>query len=869
MILPFQFEHPVLLAWLVLLPVVLLVLRFTLVDSPRVQKGLSACVRVCVLALIVLALGGALWVSKSTGVAIVVLGDLSASTPKSAAEQLQGFLQAFEDRVQNPERAGLVLFSAAVNGVYPIQHYPDFPDTLSIPEERSDTHIADALLMAREMLPSGAVKRVVLMSDGNETLGDGIQAAKLLRRHGISIYTMPYESDADPEVLLEDLTVPAEVKKGQSFTIGAAAHAEQETSATFALYRNGFKIEEREMDLEPGVNRLVFEEPNPDDGLTKYELRVRAQDDFFVDNNLASGIVYVAGEPRVLLLEGDEREGRYLSRALEAENIHVDLREGKGVPASLDELAAFDAVIMSDVPATDLSVPQMELMRTYIEDLGGGFIMVGGEESFGVGGYYRTPIEESLPVRMKSEKKKDTPSLAMMVIVDKSGSMDGVKIELAKEAAIATVELLSDRDYVGVVAFDSSPYWVVDLQSAGARAGIVQTLSTLDAGGGTSIYPAMVEGHEALRNIPATFKHVVLLTDGQSQEGDFAGITDQMVNDLITVSTVAVGEGADTVLLQDIARWGRGRYYFTADPYDIPQIFTKETMKASKSSLIEEPFLAQVFQSNQVIQSIDWNAAPFLFGYVVTTPKSTAAVSLVTERGDPLLTVWQYGLGKTAAFTSDAKSRWASDWLGWQGYGTFWAQLVRDVMRTTQHRGTETTIAFRGNAGSIVVDNVDESGNFVNGLTTKVQVIQPDLSIVEHTLAQTGPGRYETTIPMEDTGSYLLRIRQTVPSPEGPDADPVEVSNYTRGVTVSYKPEYRHLNTNEEYLQALATITNGTYKPELDDLFAVSEDQAVPVRNRLWPWLLAAALLLFVLDVALRRMDLAGFRLFSTPQRYG
>ena len=340
-----------------------------------------------------------------------------------------------------------------------------------------------------------------------------------------------------------------------------------------------------------------------------------------------------------------------------------------------------------------------------------------------------------------------------------------------------------------------------------------------------------------------------------------------MAADQVTVSTVAIGQDIDAELLQSIARWGRGRYYQTTDPHDVPQIFTKETMTASKSSLIEEPFLPQVLRDEQVIRGIDWKNAPFLFGYVVTSPKPTATASLITERGDPLFVSWRFGLGKSAAFMSDAKSKWAADWVRWPGFGQFWAQVVRDVMRTTQHRGAETTITVHGDHGRIVIDTADEQGAFVNGLKTVAQLVKPDLSLASLSLQQTAPGRYETTFPMSDTGSYLLKIRQS----RFNDAGAEEVINdYTRAVTVSYKPEYRHLAVNEGYLKEMASSTGAKFQPAVEDLFKVEPGESVPVRKRLWPWLLGAALLLFVVDVALRRLDLAGYRVFSErPQRYG
>ena len=397
--------------------------------------------------------------------------------------------------------------------------------------------------------------------------------------------------------------------------------------------------------------------------------------------------------------------------------------------------------------------------------------------------------------------------------------------------------------------------------------GIVQTISQIQAGGGTSIYPALAMAQESLFGIAATFKHVILLTDGHSQPGDFAGIIDQLAGDTVTVSTVGVGNGADGALLQDIARWGKGRYYFTADAYDIPQIFTKETMSASRSSLVEEPFLPQIFKDHQVIRSIDWEQAPFLFGYVVTSPKATAEVSLITERGDPLLAVWQVGLGRCVAFTSDAKSRWAADWISWPQFGQFWAQLIRSVLRSSLNQGTETTIEFRGNAGSLALDCVNDVGQFLNSLKTDVQLIHPDLKVEKTSVRQIGPGRYAGNFALNQTGSYLFQIRQTILRPDG---EPEVFADFTRGLTISYKPEYRRLGSDTNFLSEIARVTGGQYNPETEDLFALGKDESVPIRHALWSSLLIAALLLFVLDVALRRLDLAGRGWFrEKAQRYG
>src|SRR5688572_1565610 len=271
------------------------------------------------------------------------------------------------------------------------------------------------------------------------------------------------------------------------------------------------------------------------------------------------------------------------------------------MPDNLSDLQNYELLIVSNVPATALSQRQMEVARTYVQDLGGGLMMLGGEQSFGLGGYYKTELEEILPVRSDFEKEKEKPSLGMVLVIDKSGSMSGEKIEMAKSAARSAVELLSNQDKIGVIAFDGATYVVSDMQSAGNKGRVSDDISRIDAGGGTVMYPAMEQAYEILQATTAKLKHVIILTDGISSPGDFPGLAQQMISERITVSTVAVGTDSDTQLLQDIANVGQGRFYATDDPASVPQIFAKETVTASKSAIDEQPFIPQVVRASQAL----------------------------------------------------------------------------------------------------------------------------------------------------------------------------------------------------------------------------------------------------------------------------
>ena len=330
----------------------------------------------------------------------------------------------------------------------------------------------------------------------------------------------------------------------------------------------------------------------------------------------------------MLLVDSQSDQINELRWALEQQGLLVQTRPTEGIPQTLMELQRFDCVILSNVPATAMTLQQMEILRTYVQDLGGGLVMLGSDQSFGLGGYYKTTLEEILPVRSNFEKEKEKPNLAMVLVIDKSGSMGGQKIELAKDAAKGTVELLSPSDQIGVVAVDGASYWISELHSAADKAFVMDRVSTLEASGGTNIYPGLNDAYEALQATSAKLKHVILMTDGHSTPGDYEGIVRDLVAARITLSTVACGTEADQKLLEELAQTGGGRYYLCEDPRSVPQIFAKETMTASKSAINELPFLPQLIRPTPVLNGLELDTAPFLLGYVVTRPKPTSEVIL-------------------------------------------------------------------------------------------------------------------------------------------------------------------------------------------------------------------------------------------------
>ena len=435
----------------------------------------------------------------------------------------------------------------------------------------------------------------------------------------------------------------------------------------------------------------------------------------------------------------------------------------------------------------------------------------------------------------------------MVLAIDKSGSMGGDKIEMAKSAARSAVELLGKRDYIGVVAFDGDSFVISEMQSARGKGKISDEIAQIDAGGGTSMYPAMELANEMLAATSAKLKHCIVLTDGISSPGDFEGLTQTMVSAKMTVSTVAVGEGADIELLESIAQVGKGRHYFTTDPSQVPQIFAKETVTASKSAIDEQPFLPQVIRATHALADIDMESAPFLLGYVMTRPKPTCEVILSTEKGDPLLAWWRYGLGMTAAFTSDAKSRWSAEWMTWEGFGKFWTQVIRHTMRKSDARGIIVDVQRNGKQTTLNVDAVDELGQFLNSADVELTLINPNLKRESFQLEQTAPGRYHTEFETDASGAWHMEIALK-------KNDQV-IYRQSRGLTVGYSDELRIRPANEGLLRSIAETSGGAYLSDLSELASATDAAPVTRPFPLWPWLVTVALVLLALDVALRRID--------------
>ncbi|MGE9290660.1 MAG: VWA domain-containing protein [Puniceicoccales bacterium] len=810
--------------------------RESLSDLPLRRRRISTTVRISLFTLLVLALSDPRLLLEKNQTQVVIVADASDSLGQAALEKVPDYQDLPDDLPRS-----LILFAGntEVSG-FPEDGSPPLPGPL----DPSRTRIAEALRFAEATVPSGRAPTLVLISDGQGEGHNFSELAEEFANRGIRIHTIPIDPTDKPEVLVRSMMAPSEANPQEPFSVEVEVVSNREGDAHLEIFRNGALSAERELNLQPGSNRFSFTERASQEGVVALTASIRPPEgmDTFLDNNQLTAHVRTGNESKILLISDKPEALRYLSRALRQEGFQLDIRPPSGIPQSMPELESFGLVVFDNIPATDPSTRQMSLIHEYVRDFGGGFLMIGGENSFGLGGYFDTPIDEILPVQSDFEKDKETPSLAVALVIDRSGSMSGEKIEMVKAASEATVNLLSPRDYAGVVAFDSQAFWVSDLQSASNQHAIIRQIRQLTASGGTNISPGLELAHRALASNPAKLKHVILLTDGQSMPGPFYEQTSRMAREGITVSTVAVGNGADRALLEQIAKWGNGRFHFTADPRKVVQIFARETVTASRSAIQELPFLPVSLRSADFLDEIPFDSAPFLLGFVSTEPKATADLWLATETGEPLLATWRFGLGKAGAFTSDARNRWAIDWLRWPSFGKFWAGIFRHLERESDLGAIPAQIQRRGDRLFLSAEAVGRSGGILPDAAASLRLLLPSGESEELSLESSAPGMFSVDWPAE-SGTHMVRLIL--------EKDGETIGSRTLFHDVGYSDEYSLKPAHREGLAELAAATGGKINPSLQDLQV--NDRSVQVESELWPWLLIAALFLFLFDVTLKR----------------
>lgn len=710
------------------------------------------------------------------------------------------------------------------------------------------------VLLARGLFPAGTSRHLVVVGDGVETAGSLAHAAQEAAVAGIKIHAIGTSGEIQPDVRVTRLT-PSQTRLNEGASLDLEAVVESSLSGTgrVRLYENGVLVDEDEVEIVAGqVATRRFTRVPEKRNIYNYRVVIEGFEgrDAIPENNEALAIVDVRGKPLFLHVEGEEGEGRYLVDAMNLEGIRLDSRPPEGLPQSPLELAGYDGVILSDIPAHRVGETRMAAIRDYVEKLGGGFVMIGGMHSFGVGGYYRTPVEEVLPVKLKAPDQEEFQSSALALVIDRSGSMAGQKIEICKSAAVASAELLTNQDYIGVYAFDSQAHEIVPMNRVVSVNTVASQIALIGSGGGTNIYPGMVKAREELTRVKAKIKHMIVLTDGQSSGEGYQSLASQCHAEGITISTVAVGAGAQVGLLQSIAAAGGGQSYVTMDPASIVRIFTQDTLTHTGRMIREEAFEPRLVEKHPMLRDWTEGEAPPLLGYVKTNRKATAQVPLVTDTGDPLLAHWRYGLGKVTAFTSDSKSRWAALWVAdWPGYSRLWAQILRETARAPQGLNMDVRLEEVGSDVTIAVDLAEDAGTRRHGALVEAEVFHVPANalgsgmkeIASLALEQEGPGWYESRFRPGEAGVYLVRARSGA-------------QIVSAGYVHNPSGEVSTGRVDETLLRQACETTGGTF---LESPEAALELVGTNVAGYVewWPALLLAFLVLYLIDLAVRRWE--------------
>ncbi len=859
---------------LILLPLLALIIWMGRPARGPARKGeiLSLALRLVIILSLILALAGLEITRGGNNLAVVFLLDVSDSMSQSAQAAAADYLHQALAAMGPDDQAAIVLFGGDALVERPMSPGREMERFTSVPVT-TQTDLTEAIRLGLALFPSGSARRMVILSDGAHTASgrsvglsrEVAEAARFASAAGVQIVVVPFVSHVGAEALLTGVDVPTRVRSGDDFTLDVSVQASQPVQAVLRILAEGQVVYEQVHTLRRGLQTFSLPLTAGEPGFVNYQTQIIPEEDTFYQNNRLDAFSQVEGPPRVLVAAlpagerlpgGQSRPDEYsaLVKVLKDAGFQVDVIEPALLPSDLPGLARYNSVVLVDVPARSLVPRQMESLQAYVHDLGGGLVVIGGPTSYGVGGYYDTPLEAALPVEMQIKDEQRRPSLAIVYIIDHSGSMGEasggvVKVELAKEAAARSVEMLFPSDRVGVIAFDDTASWVVPMTDMYSPELVVSAIGSIQPAGGTDILAGIQSMARVLPGDPAKVKHVILLTDGGADPTGIPELVEQLyAQDGITLSAVAVGN--DTApFLEDLANIGNGRYHFTNDANSIPSIFTEETSLATRAYIVEEPFFPEVVSSSPILSGIQ--STPNLRGYVATSPKSLAQVILKSPKEDPVLAAWQYGLGRSLVFTSDATGRWAAEWVGWPGFASFWVQAVRYTVGDVLNVTLESSVRPEGKQALLSLDARWRDGKFLNGYQVQANVIAPDGEVQVVSLRQSAPGRYDGFFEPRKQGIYLLHI-----TGEPADVNGGERFSATTGWALSYSPEYRWLEADPDLLLRLAALTDGEVASSNPAEVFVHDLKAGRTSRPAWPWLVALAALLLPLDVASRRLIL-------------
>lgn len=872
---PIEFAEPI---WLALIPVVGVLIiwigRKSLSGMGTTTRRVALVVRLLVLVLLSGAMAQPAWRARSDDVAVTVVLDASKSVPGPLQKRVDAYVEEAASQKKPDDQLGLL---TAAKDAY----VQALPSKLTTRVERrhigssAGTNLAEAVRLAIAVMRPDAANRIVLATDGNETEGSLLDAASAALAVGIPIDVLPLRYRYESEVIADKLIAPNTARMGETIDLRVVLTATRPVTGRLTITANGEPI-----DLDPdspamGVAVALEAGTNPPltvpitvtrHGPQRYEAVFEPDnpaDDKIVENNRAMAVTFVTGEGKVLVYREDPAESEYIVSALTKSKIAVDEATPDSGPGSLTELSAYDAIVLVNTPSYGFSLKQQDELRQYVHDVGGGLVMIGGPESFGAGGWIGSPVEEALPIRLDPPNKRQMPRGALVMVIHSVELPNGVF--LGKQVCNKAVDALSRLDLAGIIEdnYNTGAVWVYPLQTIGDRSSVKRKIKSLSFGDMPAFGPSLKLAYKGLANANAGQKHVIIISDGDPSPPS-RSLLRQFAAAKITITTVGVATHgpADVRTMRAIAKLTGGRYY-QVDPSKaktlIPEIITKEAITVKRSLIWEgDPFRPAVIPIGaEPMRGI--RSVPPISGYIVAADRE--GLSQVTMRGkenDPIAAQWQYGLGRTITFTSDATGRWSQAWLGWGDFDRFWTQQVRWAMKPSGSATMRVTTHTDGDMTRVVVEALDEQGERLEFARFVGRVARPDGTGEDLTLTG-GLGRFRGSFRSDLPGTYLVNMRYAVPRTggDGGGAGGADEGTVQAAVTIPFVDEYRTLKDNEPLLLQVAELTGGRVlsdDPASAELWS-REGLARPVTTTpIWMGVALAGIGLFLFDVAVRRV---------------
>ena len=825
----------------------------------RERKRASLWLRVLTLLCLIMALAGAQVVRRTKDLSVVFLLDRSLSTGADSLQWQRDYIEKALAHRQDGDSYGVVLFgSDAREELSVAQHEKSSLGPFTAVVDREASNLTTAQRFAATSFPGGTASRLVVLTDGQSTEAESSEESASLAAAGIEVWTVPVpENSQSRDLLLSRLEAPNGIAKSEPFLLKVVVESQGVREAELLLSANGQPRERLRLRLREGPNLFLLPQRLSQPGPVHYEARILAEADHRPENNKGETLVMVGQEQVVLVLRSQSGPGSLVAWLGQA-----GLKARAVTPAELPRRVGawrdVSALVIEDVSALDWSLELQKLVSLLVRDGGMGLMMLGSDSTFGVGGYSYTPIEPILPVELAIRRPKDMPLAALVQCLDKSGSMDGRPIEMAREAAIAAGETLSENDMLGIVSFDEAARWVYPLSVKGTSGDFVKKVASLRAGGGTDMYPALNQAISELEKATAALKHVIVLSDGATAPAAFEALMQRANQSRITVSAVALGSGADLEFLKNLTTKGKGRLYVAPDAgpgVPLPQIFVREAILATGSGLSQKPTEVRpttAAGSSPLLEGLEFGQTPRLTTYNLSSPKGgSASTLLASPKGDPILATGRAGLGKTAAWTSDLGGRWAAPWVSAPGVGGV-SLLETLMLRSIRSINAVGDLTERSRGGSLRIQSLVGGSSSVAEVELRTR--DPLRGPVKAVMVD-GRGEQTTGI-LHPTSPYLARGSVTVKHPGSAlvfahDADGTLLARSTLSVPLA--PEFSKLGNDRELLQGMSQRSQGEFEAPPETVFR-PPSQPSPRRIPLGGDLIRGALLLLLLEIAVRRL---------------